>query len=232
MAEQTARLYNDSVMRFIRNTNPSEEIIQQWEKDHPNLRFRDYGHNRTGTLANINKAYENFMYGRPLDVQEIPGQMKKHGLHNLFNSVNFFRPGRGVMNRLTTVPRVQDNLNPSTNRNSFMRTDLADTSPAQNPPSPQMLEMMARLDASNPTRMSTMRQPNALRAHNLEEYTPFFDNYMMSIDRSMGRHGGPGGGVLVPANRTPTQNYTAAEITQQNPALARHLGLLKAIRGE
>lgn len=230
MAEQAGRIYNDSVMRFIKNVKPSEDTIQQWERDHPNLRFREYGHDRQGTLANINKSVESFLYGRAYDRHEIPDAMRRQGWVNLFNSLNSFRPGRGFMRRFSE-PRVQDNVNPSTGRNSFMRTDLSDPMTAQGPPDPQMLGIMARLDAQNATRMSSMDQPSFLRAQNLQQYDPLFDNMMMNTDRLIGRRGGPGGEVLIPANRTPTQNYTAAEIVQQNPALARHLGLLKELKG-
>lgn len=233
MAEQPKRVYNEAVMRFIRNTNPSEDTLQRWEIEHPNLRFRDYGYDRTGPLANINKAVENFMYGRAYDREELPDAMRRQGWMNLFNGLNSLRPGRALMNRFSPAG-VQDNIRPGNSQSSFVNpmdiNNLGMT--AFQPPSSQMLRLMSRMDARNSMRTSSMGEPVSMRVHPLDEYAPAYENQMLSLDRLLGNRGGPGGNILVPANRTQTQEYTAAQIIQKDPELARHLGLLKSLRGD
>lgn len=143
------------------------------------------------------------------------------------------------LNRMPDFPMntgIQSNINPATGRSEFIDPG------ATTPPSPDMLSMITRQMARNPgsrqrnwqtdsisgQRVPVDAQPpmRASRLNSAQE-----EQWFMPLDQLVGTHGNPGGNVLVPANRTPHQAYTAAEIIQSNPELARHLGLLRAIKG-
>lgn len=200
-------------------------------------------------FAPINRRLENIVpggRGNPNDPYRIM---------TILNALSTVMPGPKITARFSPAG-YQNNVNPSTgyqNTLGYTRS-RGYYHPIEGQPTPDQLRYIMRNTADNqmmrPTEFVTdpatgQRRPSLppmMRVHNLDAPPdPLIDNMLMMQDRLLSRtgatsprdmRGGPGGNVMVPANRTPTQDFNAALIVQDNPELARHLGLLRAIRGD